>query len=64
MYSERDIRILADEKIERREGEVVTVYANVACPSGGEIWHTFGGHPAASKGNWQRLEWPWGETGV
>jgi hypothetical protein len=53
------IRILADDKIERRDGRLVTVYANVACPSTGEIWYTFGGYPAASQGNWQRLEWPW-----
>jgi hypothetical protein len=53
------IRILADDKIERRESRLVTAYANVACPTLCEIWYTFGGYPAASKGNWQRLEWPW-----
>ncbi len=53
------IRILADDAIERRGPDVVTVYSNVACPSTGEVWHTFGGHPAASMGNWQRLQWPW-----
>jgi hypothetical protein len=53
------IRILADDQIERRDKPVVTVYSNVACPSAGEIWYTFGGYPAASKGNWQRLPWPW-----
>jgi hypothetical protein len=53
------IRILADDEIERRGSEVFTVYANAACPSTGELWYTFGGYPAASKGNWQRLEWPW-----
>jgi hypothetical protein len=53
------IRILADDQIERRDKRLVTVYSNVACPSTGEIWYTFGGYPAASKGNWQRLEWPW-----
>jgi len=61
------IRILADDEIERRGGELrqgeglVTAYANVACPASGEIWYTFGGYPAASAGNWQRLEWPWAE---
>jgi hypothetical protein len=55
------IRILADDEIERRNEELVTVYANVACPTSGEIWYTFGGYPAASAGNWQRLEWPWAE---
>ncbi len=53
------IRILADDAIERRDGPVVTAYSNVACPTTGEIWYTFGGYPSASKGNWQRLEWPW-----
>ena len=53
------IRILADDKIERRDKKLITAYANVACPSTGEIWYTFGGYPAASKGDWQRLEWPW-----
>ena len=53
------IRILADDAIERVGPEIVTVYSNVACPSAGEFWYTFGGHPAGSKGNWQRLAWPW-----
>lgn len=53
------IRILADDEIERRDKQVMTVYANVACPHTGDIWYTFGGFPAASKGNWQRLAWPW-----
>jgi len=53
------IRILADDRIERRDKDVVTVYSNVACPNTGEIWYTFGGHPAASNGDWQRLNWPW-----
>jgi hypothetical protein len=55
------IQILADDKIERREKKLVTAYANVACPHTGELWYTFGGYPAASQGNWQRLEWPWTE---
>jgi hypothetical protein len=55
------IRILADGAIERRGGQVITVYSNVACPTTGELWYTFGGYPAASKGNWQRLEWPWSD---
>lgn len=53
------IKILADDEIERRDVEVITVYSNVACPSTGEIWFTFGGHPAASQGNWQKIDWPW-----
>jgi hypothetical protein len=54
------IRILADDVIERRDDKVATAYSNVACPNTGEIWYTFGGYPSASKGNWQRLDWPWG----
>jgi hypothetical protein len=53
------IRILADEAIERRVGMLVTAASNVACPGTGEIWYTFGGFPAASRGNWRRLDWPW-----
>ncbi len=53
------IRALADPAIERNDSPLVTVYSNVACPSTGETWYTFGGYPAASKGNWQRLAWPW-----
>ena len=53
------IRILADDEIERRGKDVVTVYSNVACPTTGKLWYTFGGYPAASKGNWQPLSWPW-----
>lgn len=53
------IAILADDEVERREPEFSTVYANVACPATCRIWYTFGGYPAASKGSWQPLEWPW-----
>ena len=53
------IQILADDEIERRDETFATAYANVACPHTGEIWYTFGGYPAASKGDWQRLAWPW-----
>ncbi len=71
LYSQADpinvptalMHILADDEIERRNETFATVYSNVACPHTGEIWYTFGGHPAASKGNWQRLEWPWKDYG-
>jgi hypothetical protein len=53
------IRFLADDGIERRDEYFATAYSNVACPGSGELWYTFGGHPSASAGNWQRLEWPW-----
>jgi hypothetical protein len=53
------IRILADNGIEARDGDIVTAYSNVACPATQEIWYTFGGYPAASRGDWQKLDWPW-----
>ncbi len=53
------IAILADDGVERRGAEMATVYANVACPSTGQIWYTFGGYPAASRGDWQPVAWPW-----
>lgn len=53
------IQILADDGVEARSVETVTAYSNVACPSLQEIWYTFGGFPAASHGNWQKLDWPW-----
>jgi hypothetical protein len=56
------IAILADERVEAREDDYGTVYANVACPSREEIWYTLGGYPAASKGNWQRIDWPWKDS--
>jgi hypothetical protein len=55
------IRILADDQVERRTNRLTTVYSNVACPSTGEIWYTFGGYPSATNGNWQRLAWPWAD---
>jgi len=51
--------ILADAGVEARGEEHFTVFANVVCPSQGEIWYTFGGYPAASAGRWHRLAWPW-----
>jgi hypothetical protein len=53
------VEALADGGVEAREGETVTVYANVTCPATGTLWYTFGGCPAASGGNWQQLPWPW-----
>ena len=53
------IQTLADDEIERRNQELVTAYANVACPASGELSYTFGGYPAASAANCQRLAWPW-----
>jgi hypothetical protein len=53
------IPVLADDGIERRGDDPVTVYANVACPATGMLWYTFGGTPAASRGRWEWLAWPW-----
>ncbi|HVP22046.1 MAG TPA: C45 family autoproteolytic acyltransferase/hydrolase [Anaerolineaceae bacterium] len=53
------IQVLADDGVEVRNGDIITSYANVACPGMQEIWYTFGRYPAASCGNWQKLEWPW-----
>ena len=53
------IVILADDGVEKRHNDYGTVYANVACPSSREIWYTFGGYPAASKGSWRQINWPW-----
>jgi len=57
------IRLLADPGVEVRGEEYGTVYANVACPSQGVVWYTFGGYPAASTGKWRRWPWPWGRGG-
>ena len=53
------ITILADDRVEQRDGRYVTVEAAVACPARELIWYTLGGYPAVSCGNWARMEWPW-----
>jgi hypothetical protein len=53
------IAILADAGVERRGQDISTVYANVGCPGTGELWFTFGGYPAASRGEWLPVAWPW-----
>ena len=53
------IRVLADGGVERRGPRLTTVYSTVACPGTGEVWFTFGAFPAASRGDWQRVAWPW-----
>jgi hypothetical protein len=53
------IEVLADDHVERRAQDFATVYANVGCPATGELWFTFGGHPAASRGEWLPIAWPW-----
>lgn len=53
------IRIIADDRVERRGPRLTTVYSTVACPGTGELWFTFGAYPAASRGDWQPVPWPW-----
>ncbi len=53
------IAILADAGVERRCENLSTVYAAVGCPATGELWFTFGGYPAASRGEWLPVAWPW-----
>jgi hypothetical protein len=54
------IAILSDDRVERRgPPDIYTVFSNVACPVTGELWFTFGGYPAASRGEWLPVAWPW-----
>ena len=53
------IHILVDPEAEQRGEATSTVHANVASPGKGAAWYTFGGHLAASAGEWGRVEWPW-----
>jgi len=53
------INILADDLVEQRDSHYITVESAVACPTEKQIWYTLGGYPAASSGNWSRIEWPW-----
>jgi len=53
------VAMLADDGVERRRQNFATAYAAVACPGSGELWFTLGGYPAASRGVWQRVPWPW-----
>ena len=53
------IRILADDGVERRGPRLTTVYSTVACPGAAQLWFTFGAFPAASRGDWQPVPWPW-----
>ena len=57
--TEQLIGLLADPGVEQQASGYGTVYAVVACPESGELHYTFGGFPAASRGRWQKLAWPW-----
>jgi hypothetical protein len=49
--------VLAEPAVEQRGFDYGTVYANLYHPASQQIWFTFGGYPAASRGNWQRIPW-------
>jgi hypothetical protein len=53
------IDILADSKVEQNDILSGTVYSNVACPSENILWFAHDDFPAASKGNWRKIEWSW-----
>ena len=53
------IAILADDAVEQRADEYITVESMVACPAEKKLWYTLGGCPAASLGKWTRISWPW-----
>ena len=50
--------VLAHPEVEQHQADYGTVYANLYNPLTREIWFTFGGYPAASRGNWQAVPWP------
>jgi len=59
-FTAQDLRsVLADPAVEQNTGLTGTVYANVACPSTGEMWYACNGFPAASRSTWQQLNWAW-----
>jgi hypothetical protein len=53
------IAVMADGAVEQRGEEYITVESMVACPAEKKLWYTLGGYPAASGGNWARINWPW-----
>jgi hypothetical protein len=53
------IGILSNPEVEQSKEVSGTVYANVCCPEKEEIWYACGEFPAASKGKWIKINWPW-----
>ncbi len=54
------IETLADSAVEMASPSgLTTIYSAVACPARAEIWFASGIAPAASRGTWRRLPWPW-----
>ena len=52
------IAILANPAVEQHQPDYGTVYSNLACLNQRKYWFTFGGFPAASRGLWKRVPWP------
>jgi hypothetical protein len=57
------VEVLADERVELRPGRgsshLRTIYAAVADPGGRGLWFASGACPAASQGEWRRIDVPW-----
>lgn len=54
------IETLADSAVEMASPSgLTTIYSAVACPGRREIWFGSGAAPAASRGTWRRVPWPW-----
>lgn len=53
------IAMLADRDVEQNREGRATVYSVVACPADGRMWWAYDATPAASRGSWNALPWPW-----
>ena len=53
------INVLSNPNVEQDKGLSGTVYANVACPATGELYYACNGFPAASKSQWELINWNW-----
>lgn len=53
------IAMLADPDVEQNREGRATVYSMVACPADGRMWWSYDATPAASRGSWSVLPWPW-----
>jgi hypothetical protein len=52
------IAVLADPGVEQHRPDFGTVCSNLYKANSQRLWFTFGGYPAASRGNWQPMPWP------
>jgi hypothetical protein len=53
------ISVLSNPDVEQNNGLRGTVYANIACPFTGELYYACDDFPAASKGQWECIDWQW-----